>query len=153
MEFRHRALLAYGILSVGILAYGTLSILLLAYSILAMHLDWHSQIKITAWTFNCVFSLQFQSIHVYNIPIWPKKVQIFNLISTSRNLKKETDLQWVYYVAPTKLMTIEYQTDCHKCQRNYHNIQILHSCTVNFISDNSIKFISNKYKSCDQKNQ
>ena len=121
MEYWHRALSAYGIL-----ANGILSILLLAYSILAMHLDWHSQIKITAWTFNCVFYLQCQSIHVYNIPIWPKKVQIFNLISTSRNLKKDTDLQLVYDVAPTKLMTIEYHTDCHKCQRNYHNIKILH---------------------------
>ena len=98
-------------------------------------------------------SVQCQSFHVYNIPIWPKKVQIFNLISTSRNLKKDTDLQWVYYVAPTKLMTIEYHTDYLKCQRNYQNIQILHSCTVNFISDNSIKFISNKFKNCDQKMQ
>ena len=52
LEFWHRALSAYGILSVGILAYGILSILLLAYSILAMHLDWHSPIIITAWTFN-----------------------------------------------------------------------------------------------------
>ena len=32
LEFGHRALSAYGILSVGILAYGILSILLLAYS-------------------------------------------------------------------------------------------------------------------------
>lgn len=74
LEFWHRAFSAYGILSVGILAYGILSILLLAYSILAIHPDWHSQIIITAWTFNCVFHLQCPSIHVYNIPIWPKKV-------------------------------------------------------------------------------
>ena len=52
LEFWHRALSAHGILSVGILAYGILSIPLLAYSTLAMHLDWHSRIIITAWTFN-----------------------------------------------------------------------------------------------------
>ena len=69
LEFRHRALSAYGILSVGILAYGVLSILLLAYSILAMHLDWHNQIIATAWTFDCDFHLQCPSIHLYNIPI------------------------------------------------------------------------------------
>ena len=48
LEFWHRALSAYGILSIGILAYGILSILLLAYNILAMDLDWHSQVKSTA---------------------------------------------------------------------------------------------------------
>ena len=66
LEFRHRAFSAYGILSVGILAYGILSILLLVYSILAMHLVWHIQIIITAWTF---FHLQCPSVYVYNIPI------------------------------------------------------------------------------------
>ena len=52
LKFWYRAFLASGILSVGILAYGIFSILLLAYSILAKHLDWHSPIIITAWTFN-----------------------------------------------------------------------------------------------------
>ena len=54
LEFWHRALSAYGNLSIGILAYGILSIAILAYSILAMQLSWHSQIIVTAWTFNCV---------------------------------------------------------------------------------------------------
>ena len=47
LEFRHRAILAYGILSIGISAYGILSIPLLAYSILAMHVNWHIQVKTT----------------------------------------------------------------------------------------------------------
>ena len=46
-EFRHRAISAYGILSIGIMAYGILSIPLLAYSILAMHVNWHIQVKTT----------------------------------------------------------------------------------------------------------
>ena len=46
-EFRHRAISAYGILSIGISAYGILSIPLLAYSILAMHVNWHIQVKTT----------------------------------------------------------------------------------------------------------
>ena len=48
LEFRHRALSAYGTLSIGILAYGILTMLLLAYSILAISVSWHIQIKITA---------------------------------------------------------------------------------------------------------
>ena len=59
LEFWHRALSAYGILSIGILAYGILSIPLLAYSILAIHLYWHSHITITAWTFDCVKCCSF----------------------------------------------------------------------------------------------
>ena len=51
-EFRHRAISAYGILSIGISAYGILSIPLLAYSILAMHVNWHIQVKTTTQTVN-----------------------------------------------------------------------------------------------------
>ena len=54
LEFRHRALSAYGILSIGILAYGILTMPLLAYSILAISISWQIQIIITAWTVNCV---------------------------------------------------------------------------------------------------
>ena len=54
LEFWHRALSAYGILSIGILAYGILTMPLLAYSILAISVSWHIQIIITAWTVNCV---------------------------------------------------------------------------------------------------
>ena len=65
LEFWHRALSAYGILSIGILAYGILSILLLAYSILAMHLGWHSQIIITAGTSNWVNKYSFgNNVHL-----------------------------------------------------------------------------------------
>ena len=53
LEFWHRALSAYGILSIGILAYGILTMPLLAYSILAISVSWHIQIMITAWTVNC----------------------------------------------------------------------------------------------------
>ena len=53
-EFRHRAISAYGILSIGISAYGILSIPLLAYSILAMHANRHIHIKARAKTNNCV---------------------------------------------------------------------------------------------------
>ena len=53
LEFWHRALLAYGILSIGILAYGILTMLLLAYSILAISASWHIHVMITAWTVNC----------------------------------------------------------------------------------------------------
>ena len=49
LEFWHRALSAYGILSIGILAYGILTMPLLAYSILAISVSWHIQIMITAW--------------------------------------------------------------------------------------------------------
>ena len=54
LEFRHRALSAYGILSIGILAYGILTMPLLACSILAISINWHIHITITAWTVNCV---------------------------------------------------------------------------------------------------
>ena len=53
-EFWHRAISAYGILSIGISAYGILSIPLLAYSILAMHANRHIHIKARAKTNNCV---------------------------------------------------------------------------------------------------
>ena len=48
LEFWHRALSAYGILSIGILAYGILTMPLLAYSILAINVSWHIQIINTA---------------------------------------------------------------------------------------------------------
>ena len=54
LEFWHRALSAYGNLSIGILAYGILTMPLLAYSILAISVSWHIQIIITAWTVNSV---------------------------------------------------------------------------------------------------
>ena len=57
LEFWHRALSAYGILSIGILAYGLLTMPLLAYSILAISINWHIQIIITAWIVNCVSEL------------------------------------------------------------------------------------------------
>ena len=49
MEFWHRALSTYGILSIGILAYGILTMLLLAYSTLAISVSRHIQIMITAF--------------------------------------------------------------------------------------------------------
>ena len=53
LEFWHRALSAYGILSIGILAYGILTMPLLAYSILAISVSRHIQVMITAWTIKC----------------------------------------------------------------------------------------------------
>ena len=95
MEFRHRAFSAYGILSVGILAYGILSIVLLAYSILAMHLVWHIQIIITAWTFNCVNSCYFTyKVHESKfMPQFNAKCINYFLAITAKILKRYKQAQ------------------------------------------------------------